>query len=969
MYLSFGLFLTALLWGGYSLIVYLGIPIHQLVYLTPDDVRTWDVACGSASTTGVYLCKGAALLFPFLTTTFKMASPFYLYTILSAFVFAGFLLYAGYKTGRFQISTQWRPLGLVLLFIASVWLLGTTFSVGSLYNQMTPANARMTDANGNQILQPFSRFYEPLPQVYNGAGPEALAELQANFKELQDGGCLADSGMMTQNGAHLYDLSFFCMQKSFFGRVGVQIFMVSWLLLLFLALGRLLLVHALRITHLRPLLLAVFSIGVGALGLVAILWSLGVMAQLNTTVVRIVFFGLPILLFQQSWWWLKQGWEKKIDVEFSFKNWHNLLAWLLITYIALNFLNVVRPFPIGWDDLGSYLNRPRLLASYGHFIPSMSQFQWEYLTSLGFLIFGYDSWVGSTFAMQINWVAGLIAVLSVYVLARTFFGKGHGIIAAMFYYFLPMTGHFSFADMKIDNASFFTTALAVTAALVYMFPRVEGEQEGEVKERDWKLLIIAGLLAGFSFAIKPTAILGMLMVGSLVTGAIMGPLGFTGAAILGFALLQKFGPLNLKDVLMRSGFQWDLSPSVLVAITAVTGLAFLGYAIYRNKTLVRPLLIAAGSFIAGVLISIAPWAIHNMSLAETITVGSTLSAQDRTTTQIFYLQKEELGSQGVPDYLPVRVLPPELKLDPDNPVCKTSARTEELDRYWGFDQGIGHYLGLAWRQVMNLDTFGYYVTFTPALLLFPLLLLLPYFWSKEGRWLRLLFVGTTVFFAQWTLVGNGIAWYGIGMFLGIAIAMEAFLVYAPDQQNRWLMRFLLTMGIIICLTNRLWQFDTQKNLFEYPMGKISASALREVTIPDYDDIREIVVGRHEALTDTPYTYRVGTFISYFIPRNREIFPLADHQLNFFSCLNQEQNHALTLRRLKALGFNSIIFDTNTQTIEKDPNGSLHQKVNKFLEFANDPSINLDLVVNDPSNGIAYIVLPMDAGTGSLALPK
>jgi hypothetical protein len=270
---------------------------------------------------------------------------------------------------------------------------------------------------------------------------------------------------------------------------------------------------------------------------------------------------------------------------------------------------------------------------------------------------------------------------------------------------------------------------------------------------------------------------------------------------------------------------------------------------------------------------------------------------------------------------------------------------------------VAHYLILPWRQVMNIDAFGYYVTLVPVLLLLPLLLLVPVFWTEKGRWLRMLFAGTFVFLFQWIFVANGIPWYGIGMFLGFALALEAFVVYAPDVQNRYLLGFFIAASIMICLVNRLWQFDSQKNLFEYPLGKITAGALQEVTIPDYDDIRKSAVARHEALTQTPYTYRVGTFISYFIPRNREIFPLADHQLQFFNCLDQERDHTLTLKRLKALGFNSIIFDTNTATIEKDPNGSLHQKVNAFLAFANDPVLKLDLVVNDPGNGIAYIVLP------------
>ena len=135
--------------------------------------------------------------------------------------------------------------------------------------------------------------------------------------------------------------------------------------------------------------------------------------------------------------------------------------WFLLSYLAFNYLNVIRPFPIGWDDLGSYLNRPRLLVSYGKFVHSMQTFQWEYITSLGFLLFGYESIFGATTALIINWFQGFLAVLTVYMLGRTFMGPGRGVLAATLYYTLPMVGHFSFADMKIDNAVFVMSALSM----------------------------------------------------------------------------------------------------------------------------------------------------------------------------------------------------------------------------------------------------------------------------------------------------------------------------------------------------------------------------------------------------------------------------------------------------------------------------------------------------------------------------
>ena len=141
------------------------------------------------------------------------------------------------------------------------------------------------------------------------------------------------------------------------------------------------------------------------------------------------------------------------------------------------------------------------------------------------------------------------------------------------------------------------------------------------------------------------------------------------------------------------------------------------------------------------------------------------------------------------------------------------------------------------------------------------------------------------------------------------------------------------------------------------MGKVSSDALREITIPYYDGISATVMDRHTSIPDRPYLYRVGTFIAYFIPKNLEVIAINDHQLDAFNCLYQERNPELTIKRLKKLGFNSIVFDTNTATIEKDEQGSLHKKVNAFVEFVNDPKSQVQTVVSDSDAGIAYILIP------------
>jgi len=949
--LTFSLFVVGLLWGISSLLIYIGSPIHQLVYWTNDMVNALSATCGGGGTTTELLCRGTSAFFPMIMQTIKMLSPLYGYIVVSLLFFVGLLGWNAYKTGEFTFSARIRPLTIVLLFAAAVWLIGTTFSFGSLYNLNTPDNALITDERGNRVLQPFRRFYEPKASLYPGSGPEAMAELTKNFDDLFDAGCLSDTGLQTQGGARLFDLSILCIQGSLFARVGLQFILVAFLLLTLLTLGRFILVRGLQLQALPLLPMTALSLGLGSLGLVAVLWILAVIGILHAWVAWCLLLGIHALGFHHTRWWVIQSLHPQIEIHASLRRPAILLAWLLVSYLALNFLNVVRPFPIGWDDLGSYLNRPRLLSSYGAFIPSMAQFQWEYITSLGFLLFGYDSTAGATFAMQINWAAGLIATFSVFVIARTFLGSRAGVLSAMMYYFLPMVGHFSFADMKIDNASFFTTALAIFTLLYALVPH-EKFTPNEAQKRS--LFITVGLLIGFSFAVKATAVLGGLLIFSVLCGWYMGRWSFAGASFIGFAILQMFGALDILAVLQRAELPLPLGRTSFAVLMILLGGSCFVLAYRNHRSGLKTLLYSLGYLLLGVLLSSILWMVHNALISDHINIGSILKGQDRTAPIVTY--RAEVTSDVSP-LNPLRKLPTELIPDPTNPACLGSSKVEELDRYWGFGTGFTHYLTLPWRQVMNADGFGYYVTLMPALLLFPLLLLLPFFWSKEARWLRYLFAGTCVFFVQWAFVANGVMWYGIGMFLGFVLALEALVLYVPDRQTKWLFGFLVAMSLIICVANRMWQFDSQKNLFEYSLGKINDTALREITIPDYDNIRESMLSRKIATPDRPYTYRIGTFISYFIPKNREIFPLADHQMQFFNCINQERDHALTLKRLQALGFNGIVFDTNTHTIEKDENGPLHKKVEAFVSFVNDPTLGLNIPVNDPGNGIAYILLP------------
>jgi hypothetical protein len=918
-------------WGAVTTVSYFASPVHEGGMLNDAGKAFVESACMGRGA----LCNGIATVPATMVSTLARLAPFTLYAILSLLLLGGFVARSYMRDERWNLRVAFSPLAMLGLFVLSCWALLLSVSFGD---------------NGGL---PMNRVIEPTATVYPDVGPEALDDLRANFDELQDRGCLSPIGA-TVGGAQAYSYKFTCLQAGFATRVLTQMAMLLLVFFNVLVLGRAGL-HALRLKGFAPLAEGVFSAGLGSCLLIAVLWLVAMVGVYTQAVGWILLVAIPAAGFVHSRYWARFLWSERWETDAKPWSLRVVIAWLLVTYLAFNFLNVVRPFPIGWDDLGRYMNQPRLLVSYGAFIPTLSTFSWEYLTSVGFLLFGYDSIFGATLSMLVNWSAGLLAVLSVLLFGRAYLGQGRGTLAALLYYTLPMVGHFSFADMKVDNAIFAVGTLSLLAGFLAAFPPgsgEEGDDAGDGAPVLW-LLALAGILGGFAFGMKPTAIMTVMGAGAVILGARLGWAGMLGAAFLSLSAFVGQGTLQVAEVSGRVFGDASILPRGLTfAVLAVIGLAFLAYSLRSRIAALRPLATQVGVFLLAFVVVILPWIVVNNASYGRLPLRLELSHANALAPTLAIDGKPVDTVSNV-----VRELPPDLAVDTSNPACVSTSKEEELDRYWGDYHGAWHYLGLPWRAVMNIDTYGYYVTLFPGLLLVPLLLLVPYFWTRRGAWARLLLGATALMIVEWMFMANGIVWYGVGMFLGLVVLMEALVVFSPTAATRRTAGVLVALSLLTAYAHRLWQYDMMQNIFEYPMGKVSAATMEERTIPHYDDIRDEIERRIAATPDRPYVYRMGTFIPYFIPRNFEVLPVADNQLDMFNCLYQERDAALTLKRLQTLGFNSMIFDTNTQSIEKDVNGSLHKKVQAFVDFANTAGLGIQIAVNDPGAGIAYILLP------------
>lgn len=66
-------------------------------------------------------------------------------------------------------------------------------------------------------------------------------------------------------------------------------------------------------------------------------------------------------------------------------------AFMMVTFlINVSLINALRPMPIGWDDLGAYMNFPKIMALTGEYIHGAGMYAWQLITGTGFL-FSYTA--------------------------------------------------------------------------------------------------------------------------------------------------------------------------------------------------------------------------------------------------------------------------------------------------------------------------------------------------------------------------------------------------------------------------------------------------------------------------------------------------------------------------------------------------------------------------------------------------
>lgn len=223
----------------------------------------------------------------------------------------------------------------------------------------------------------------------------------------------------------------------------------------------------------------------------------------------------------------------------SFKIISAEFVFLALTFVmAVSLINALRPFPIGWDDLGVYMNFPRIMASNEAILNGAGMISWQLITAIGF---AFDN---PSLAFFINQIGGFLATITIIAsLSLLLENKNSStkqflilpILLGAVYYLMPMTIFQQAKDMKLDPALMF---VSVTAVMNLIFG-INYFLKNSPKKNYLLLFFIAGILTGFAFSVKLTSLIFVISSIGFLAYKTLGFGGFIGFIGIFIAIFTK----------------------------------------------------------------------------------------------------------------------------------------------------------------------------------------------------------------------------------------------------------------------------------------------------------------------------------------------------------------------------------------------------------------------------------------------
>jgi len=399
-------------------------------------------------------------------------------------------------------------------------------------------------------------------------------------------------------------------------------------------------------------------IGLGMILYTEILFVLGAFQLLHPVLVWVLVALFPAinyrktLLFLKSLLWTPIRGFRKLNVV-------GIIAFcLLLWWINLNVVYINRPFPLGFDAMSLYVNLSSLINDYQGLVAGNSMYNWSLYASQGYLLFDE-----AAITLAISFGAGILGLMALFSFARRWVDANFAMVITAVFYAMPMVNWLSYKDVKVDMPLLFFLFLLLILFgewLAYQ-PIVEEEDTmasaKKVKKKrkkktssfwkkldrsyawqksvrqwvdrrfpnrppDLSLLILIGILLGFSIGVKLTSILVLFMILTGISYRWGGLRAFWGMALF---LLGASFVAGIDD---QPGLRYFNTITVLLQwIFLAAGIGLLVWQAIQQRASLRKGILAY-VVVGGVsLLMIAPWFLKNSTEIDRFSVNGLLNGK------------------------------------------------------------------------------------------------------------------------------------------------------------------------------------------------------------------------------------------------------------------------------------------------------------------------------------------------------
>ncbi len=336
-----------------------------------------------------------------------------------------------------------------------------------------------------------------------------------------------------------------------------------------------------------------------------------------------------------------------------------------MTVVSYVLLNLLKAFPVGWDSSSLYLNISNIISQNATLVSGFEAYNWSIFTSIGLIVFN-----NMPTTLTLSFLGGVWAMLMLFDISRRFLNEKQSLSLTFIVITLPSFIFLSIVDQKTDLGFLFFGLTAVSLILDYIGSK-----------HKLRFLLLAGIISGFTFGIKYTA---LFLIISLVSAIFYSNLGILGAIIalcLSLLFLFSFPLLEVRALEFSQNFKNSIL--VISSIGLLSSLIFLIKKNIRKETIVV-LIKHTVIFGLAMFLAFSPWMIFNYFSLKSLSINSLLYGKSNLPNlDVNKINKEIVGEQDNAELknIAVKEVP-----SSNQTVSQNTGVKEELGRYAGYEK-------------------------------------------------------------------------------------------------------------------------------------------------------------------------------------------------------------------------------------------------------------------------------------------